>query len=141
MNQVRCSKCGRLYADGRTDCEGCGAVYENKVVADAVIYSEHTHATADWMSTALVWNGGLSGYTVDCSQGYSPYALSGDRPAAMKAADEVVQSQLDTYAEKPPAVKVWYDYQSGYMKISTSSEKQVSMIDRIRSVIKNGRGH
>ena len=32
MRQIRCSKCGRLYADDRTDCEGCGALYEQKPV-------------------------------------------------------------------------------------------------------------
>ena len=34
MKLERCEKCGRLYEDGRTDCQSCGAPYTNKCVQD-----------------------------------------------------------------------------------------------------------
>ena len=32
MKGVRCRYCGRLYEGGRSDCESCGALYEEYVV-------------------------------------------------------------------------------------------------------------
>ena len=32
MKGVRCRYCGRLYEEGRSDCESCGALYEEYVV-------------------------------------------------------------------------------------------------------------
>jgi hypothetical protein len=58
VNQVRCSKCGRLYEDDRVDCESCGAPYEQKPVRDQIFYPAHDF----FMSTAQVWGGfGVSG--------------------------------------------------------------------------------
>lgn len=89
MKQIRCSKCGRLYADGRTDCESCGCPYEDKPIMDGQLSYLPTYWAG---STAVV-----------------PYAIpiqmdSGQItqgwPAAMARADEVVRTQIEKQTVK-----------------------------------------
>jgi hypothetical protein len=131
MNQVRCSKCGRLYEDDRVDCESCGAVYENKPVKQVPQVSGFSEwpATAWLMSTAAVWAGfGMSGAFMPYG-GYSMYgsgSMSPNPPDPKPAPEFLVDIASGSPPRTPVDLKVRYEVQPippkpGYTEYPMSS--------------------
>lgn len=109
MNQIRCSKCGRLYEDGRTDCSSCGALYENRPVQDAAVVATQEWFTA--LEASAVRYGGRLQMITNYSMGSGRWLESHDSwewlpsiqypywgtgyPAGMRAEDFPVMSNDD----------------------------------------------
>jgi hypothetical protein len=76
MKQVRCSKCGRLYEDNRTDCASCGALYEDKTIKSSIETVRELHESTGWTTLGTGVNYRTTVY-VDLCNPYAGYMSMG----------------------------------------------------------------